>query len=405
MPTPPARHARVLSIGWFGEANLGDEAMLEGLLRLLERSLGPVEATVSSGDPAGTTARHGVRAIRRRRPEDSGFRDLALVRASLRADLVTLGGGDLLREQADGVVPARNWLSRLRVPRRLGRPTALLGVSVGELVTPAVVEDVARAVREIDLVAARDEASARQLRELSGREVHLMGDLALEALDPAPRGAGGTPGADGSPGAGGTPGTGGTPRIGVATRAIHGRGPGVPADAGARLEAALAAALDRVVEESGARIELVPFRSPGGRRVRDDDARAGEALAARASTGERWLRHPSPPDAGTFAALASGLDLVLSVRLHGAILGAAAGRPVVGIAYDPKVDGFLADLGLPEQALPLDAGADEIASVLLRSLARPDLPDRVRAGVERMRGRTRALEPLIARAAGRRAGR
>jgi polysaccharide pyruvyl transferase WcaK-like protein len=371
--------ARILSIGWFGEGNLGDEAMLEGLLRLLDRAIGPVATTVATGDPAGTARRFGTPVIRRVSPARSGFRNLDLVRASLRADLVTLGGGDLIREQADGTVPALNWLSRLRVPLRLHRRTALLGVSVGELFSPGVIEAVRGYLRDITLIAARDEASAARLAELAGRPVARMGDLALEALEPLPPTA---------------PGRHGVPRIGVATRDIIGRGPSVPASASTDLRSALAAALDRVVDETGARVELVPFRTRPGVRP-DDDARAGEALAALARSGGDWIRHDRPDGAAAFGAIAEDLDLVVSVRLHGAVLGAAAGRRVVGIAYDPKVAGFLADLGVPGQAVALDASAGDIAGTVLRSLEDPSLEARIRAGVTAVREATRALEPRL----------
>ena len=85
------RPVRVMAIGWFGEGNLGDEAMLEGLLRLLDRALrarrdngrdersGRDRAPLRDfGDPAGGP------------PRIPRFRNLELVRASLRSDLVTL---------------------------------------------------------------------------------------------------------------------------------------------------------------------------------------------------------------------------------------------------------------------------------------------------------------------------
>jgi polysaccharide pyruvyl transferase WcaK-like protein len=372
-----ARPRRVLAIGWFGAGNLGDEAMLEGLQRWATRALGPVELTVTSSDPEGTRAGHGVRAIALRPPEDSGFRAFDLVGATWRADVVTLGGGDLIREQADGVAPALNWLTRMRVPFGLRRRTALVGISVGELFSPRVLEAVGHHVRRFGLVAARDTASAARLAELSGRPVEVMGDLALEALAPLPARAERQ----------------GPPRIGLTPRHIHGRGPGVPTDATERLGKTLASALDAVVAETGASIELIPFRA--GRNKRDDDDVAGEAIAAAAATGAAWRRWPAPVRAADFAAIVTDLDLVLSVRLHGAVLAAAAGRPVLAISYDDKVRGFLKDLELPDQALPLDADANEIRAAVLRSLADDALDARVRTGVTAARARTAALDARL----------
>lgn len=383
MPTSrDASDRSVFAIGWFGQGNLGDEAMLDGLLALLRRAGGPIKATVTSGEPAETRTTHGTLAIRLEPWERFGFRNLDVVRASLGARLVTLGGGDLIREQSDGTVPALNWLRRLRVPLRLGRPTAVVGISVGDLVTPAVIDEVARTLRRVTFVAARDHASAVRLSELVGRPVLQIGDLALETADELARPR--------QPDRGG-------PRIGLAIRDIIGRGPTAPRASSEHLRVELAAALDAVVDDAAATVELIPFRTRGPGWQRDDDARAGEALAALARHGSRWIHHRRPRDVSAFADIAGRLDLILSVRLHGAVLGAAAGIPVVGIAYDAKVSGFMDDIGLPDQGLPVDASAGEIRDAVLRSLADDGLSARVAAGVGAARARTREIEPELRR--------
>ena len=183
-------------------------------------------------------------------------------------------------------------------------------------------------------------------------------------------------------------------------REILGRGRDVPETTNERLQAELAAALDRLVAGLGARVELIPFRTRGSRPRPDDDARAGEDLASQATTGVDWTRHPRPRSAAEFGQLAAGLDLVIAVRLHGAVLGSAAGRPVVGIAYDAKTTGYLTDLGLPEQALRLSATADEIEAAARRTLADPTIIERTCSGVAGMRARTRLVEPALAALAG-----
>ena len=379
------RRRRVLAIGWFGEDNLGDDAMLSGLLRLLDRSLGGADVTVATRHPAKTAAAFGTRTIRRASPEDSGFTNREHLWATLRSDLVTLGGGDLIREQADGVVPALNWLHRVRVALRLRRPVALVGISVGDLFSPLVIDRVSDYLRRIPLVAARDRASATRLAELGAGQVVTIGDLALEAFD-APLSIVGPANE--------------RPRIGVVFREILGRGRDVPETANHTLQTELAVALDRLASGFGAQIELIPFRTRDSRPRPDDDARAGEALAGRAASGVDWVRHRRPASATAFAGLAAGLDLVIAVRLHGAVLGTSAGRPVVAIAYDAKTTGFLADLGLADQALRLEATADEIEAAARRTLADPTIADRTRAGVTAMREQTRHIEPLLAGLAG-----
>ena len=51
--------SNVLLVGAFGQGNPGDEA----LCAAFRRALSGDDVVVASGDPAATTAQHGVRAI------------------------------------------------------------------------------------------------------------------------------------------------------------------------------------------------------------------------------------------------------------------------------------------------------------------------------------------------------
>jgi polysaccharide pyruvyl transferase WcaK-like protein len=62
----------------------------------------------------------------------------------------------------------------------------------------------------------------------------------------------------------------------------------------------------------------------------------------------------------------SGCHAAVSVRLHTLILGAAAGRPVLAISYDPKVDALAAQLGAP--CIPFDVASPERIASELASL-------------------------------------
>ncbi len=375
------RPVRVLAIGWFGERNLGDEAMLDGLLTNLRRAFGEVELTVMSADPAATSAALPVRSIPLPPLDRAGYRNPAMVRAAWHADLVTLGGGDLVREARGAVAPARFWLRRLRVAHALRRPTVALGISVGELADRALVAETTARLSKLSVIAVRDRESVERIVALGLPAPHRIGDLALDA------GGSGTVPPRSSRGAG--------LRIGVITRELVGR-PGLDRDAGERLHAALAAALDATVEARGATIQLVPFRTRPRPGLRDDDSVAGEALAARATTGSRWIRTPAPASAAAFGTIAADLDLIVSVRLHGLVLGAAAGVPVLGFAYDPKVADFLADLGTADQSLPLDADTGAIRAAIDRTLDDGELPARLAQGVAAARARTAAFVPHLA---------
>lgn len=79
---------RPLLCGYYGEHNLGDDALLEALLEQLPADCEPV---VTAFDEQEVATRHRVRT--------SARRSLAAVRAALeRCDALVLGGGSLLQD-------------------------------------------------------------------------------------------------------------------------------------------------------------------------------------------------------------------------------------------------------------------------------------------------------------------
>jgi len=78
-----------------------------------------------------------------------------------------------------------------------------------------------------------------------------------------------------------------------------------------------------------------------------------------------------------------GLEAVITVRLHGLILAAAAGTPAAAIAYDPKVSAWASRLGAADAVVGLeDADADQILLALDRcrsGIAASTVRDRIEA--------------------------
>src|SRR5690554_846237 len=86
-----ARSLRIAISGSYGGMNLGDEAILEGILGLL-RATRSAEVTVLSRNPSDTLARHRVERVIA--PRSLTRREMA---EELRGvDLLILGGGGIL---------------------------------------------------------------------------------------------------------------------------------------------------------------------------------------------------------------------------------------------------------------------------------------------------------------------
>jgi polysaccharide pyruvyl transferase CsaB len=320
---------KVVVSGYYGFGNAGDEALLEGLLDGL-RSAGH-RPLVLSADPAATESLHGV---------PSRHRVRGLLPALLGCEALVSGGGGLLQDKTSAR-SLRYYLAVLRLARSLGRRAVAYGQSVGPL-SPAGRSAVARTLRGIP-VAVRDQASHELLARL-GVAASLTADPAL-LLDPrrivaeaAPEAvpdtllsdmAGGAAGGAASSAAGSLADRrsevvlvprAGHPELGdgLAVLGRHFLGSDRPV-----------ALLALHAAEDDPEVSRLAALLPKARILTAADHRQALAIVARAG-------------------------LVVSARLHGLILAAVAGTPFLGLVYDPKVAGFLADAGGVGFSPPLD---------------------------------------------------
>jgi polysaccharide pyruvyl transferase CsaB len=93
---------------------------------------------------------------------------------------------------------------------------------------------------------------------------------------------------------------------------------------------------------------------------------------------ERWR---DPED---LLSLIGNYDAVVSMRYHGLVLGALAGRPVVALAAHGKVAGLAKELGCP--VLGLDASAVQVSRALSVGGRSADMRVAARKGLDELRG-------------------
>lgn len=327
---------RILLSGYYGFGNLGDEAILAGLAHAL-RGRGH-EPVVLSNDPEATTSQHGVTARHRLR---------GLLPALASADLVVSGGGGLLQD-ATSARSLTYYLGVLRLARAGGKRTAVFAQSLGPLSAHGR-SRVAAALRGVPLFL-RDRPSLDLAAEL-GLEAELVGDAAL-LLAQAPTTERSAASAVAGPGARPAAGRDEWPLV-LIPRGGH----------DAYNEALVA--LARALADDG-RPLAVMIMHPA------EDAEPAARITAAAPGVAVW----QPATAATAIERLRGSGGVASARLHGCILAAVAGTPVVGLAYDPKVTGFLELIGAPGLRAPIDTER------LPAALATAQAPDE--ATVERL---------------------
>lgn len=296
---------KLLISGYYGYGNLGDEALLAGLLSGLSARH---QVTVLSGNPAATQTLHGVQAVHRYK---------GLLGALLKTDAVVSGGGGLLQDKTSSR-SLRYYLGVIRLARVLGKRVVVYGQSIGPLSDQGK-EQLRRALGDVPL-AVRDKASQALLASL-GLDAQLVADAALLLSPAAPQ----PEGADGPvlliP-------RGGYPQINQNLTD-------------------LALELDR---------RGVPTAGMGI-QPHEDDAPLQE-LRRHLPHLDMW--HPVTPREALEQMTRA--RHVVSVRLHGLILAAVAHRGFSGMVYDPKVQAFLHEAGVPVHHAPADVAllADEV---------------------------------------------
>lgn len=318
----------LLVVGGYGYRNLGDEAMLAGLLEVIGRA----GVTVVSRSPAETAREHRVATV--------GIPG-ALPALGRHGGLVIGGGGLFGRHMGS--------LGRLLPPFGLlaaagGRGTALVGVGIDEDLDGPASTAVWALARRAGPVVVRDEGSARALRR-HGIACTVGPDLS-SWLPSAGRAAG--------------------------TRLLRAAGldPARRPVIGLCLTAVEPALTERVVDAVVDVVDALPDHDvcaiPLSRHPfvpAHDDRPLATRLAARRPR-VRVLDVEDPAVAlGVFEALRA----VVAMRYHALVFAERAGIPIVPVAYAPKCRQWLAERGLD----PIEPDPKTLVTAIQVALAEP----------------------------------
>lgn len=353
---------KVVISGYYGFGNCGDEAMLFAIITQLSRRIPGLEVVVLSQRPEDTARDFGVRSVSRR--------DLRLIWRELRdADLFLSGGGSLFQD----VTSPRSifYYAALIVLARLRRKkVCLYGQGIGPLNRRLSRFLVGQAARLADLVTLRDETSVEELAALGvSGPMYVTADPVLgleEGLGSKEDGRVLLEAAGVREG----------PILAVSLR----RWPRL----GGSLTA-VAALADRLAG-AGWQVVLTPLQ-------RDDQVVL--------SVVRERMRQPAVlleniQGFRDLMAVTSHFDLCIGMRLHFLIFAAMFAVPAVGLSYDPKVDRFMRQVGLP--ALPVESVAAEgLARIVDGLLSDPgSVRSRLRERVRELKARAEENADLVA---------
>ncbi|MGY6528809.1 MAG: polysaccharide pyruvyl transferase family protein [Cyanobacterium sp.] len=329
---------KTLICGFYGNDNLGDEAMFSGMMTLLSRKNQDLSFSVLSDNPSQTRKRFQVQSLERnnKKPQFQLQRWLAF----LENRYFILGGGDLLRDTAKYSI-AKEWLGHLQKAIALRHRTLVLGISVGEINRPETKRLIPKVLNQVDFIGVRDQQSQQKLIELGvNNTIHVTSDLALEALtniNLAQKSFNNK-----------------SINIGISVRFLQGRGSSLDISGYSNLQKEIAAIADCLYEKYQAQIHFLPLRTHKNiYHSQDDDYVSILEILRYSRYSNNFIIHRYFASLDDFYQVISQLDLIIGMRLHSLIISAGLGIPIIAAQYDPKVEGFMEEIAQGDRSIPL----------------------------------------------------
>lgn len=294
---------RVVCCGYYGQGNAGDEALLASLLQML-----PAECTpcVLSGNPKQTRDRYQVSSCNRMSTFD-------LLKVLRKSDAFIWGGGSLIQD-ATSVLSPLYYIGLMGLAQQMGLKTIAWAQGIGPLQRQFTQNLARQAFAGCNAVSVRDMGSASLLAQWKIPPTLMAPDpvWALESK-PAPEPAIDLP----------------APPVAVSWRS-H------PQLTPTRL-ATLTRALIDFQKATNTCILLVPFQDSRDREIAE--------LIQQQLPGPSHLFSLEDPQ--EIKGLFRGVEMVIGMRYHSLIMGAAEECRCFALSYDPKVSQLMKELDMP----------------------------------------------------------
>lgn len=321
----------VLICGAYGKGNRGDNAILSAIVEQLNHVDPEMPITVLSRDPKETRVVASVPAVYTFRPLKS--------RKILKKSKLYISGGGTLMQDATSTRSLLYYLFSIKQAKKAGCKVMLYGCGIGPIDKKNNRRRTAKVLNECaDVICVRDHYSLEFLKELgvTKPKIHLTADPALLThaensnylhlcgLEP------------------------------TASYALFSLRPW----AGYREEDMVRAA--EYVYKTHKLIPILYCMEPGR------DLAVAKSLSSKLTCPHKVLEAGEQGE--QILCLISRMSLVVSMRLHTLIFAAGQGIPLVGLVYDPKVSGFLDDLGQKRYLSLSETGGDRLLRLIDQAL-------------------------------------
>lgn len=303
--------------GYYGFNNIGDEAVLSSIITALRKQMPNVQITVLSNAPSQTKAFYGVEAINRWKIKE-------ISQAIKKSDLVISGGGSLLQDVTSSkVIPY--YLGIVKIAQFYKKPVVFYSQGVGPIAKGISKYLVKHICNKVNHIFVRDEGSKKLLETIGVRKAPItvtidpvlgieVKEEVLEKIKPLMV-------AD--------------KKVGLYIR---------PWKNDKKMIEQLTE-ISHYIAAKGYTLYLVPM-------YYKEDLNLSKELASHLSEHVHVIDQEMTID--EVVAYTKTFDFIIGVRLHSLIMAHAVGVPMIGLSYDPKVEGFIKEVEAP-YCLDIDA--------------------------------------------------
>jgi polysaccharide pyruvyl transferase CsaB len=348
----------ILMVGYYGFKNLGDEAILTGIIKGIRSLRDTIKITVISRHPELTSKTHKVNSI-------FWFDFSGIYKTVQDTDLVILGGGGLFHDywsfDPDSLLtPKQSGISyytgQLFLASLLEKPVVLYSVGIGPIFTPAG-EMFTKAVFDMAKVSTVRDAESFSMLESIGvntSKISVTADPAflltcttesrnkkILEIENCPENR---------------------PLIGVSVRHWN-------INVSSEIwERQVAEALDNVLDRRNGSVLFIPFQKIKGKEIEDDQTvinRIKNMMKHSLKTSVIEGDYSPEEVAGIF----SHCDIILGMRLHSIIFSILNATPVIALGYDPKVSNLMKRVGCGDYVVDLkDITSNKITILMNKAL-------------------------------------
>ncbi len=304
----------VLISGYYGFDNSGDDAILKAIVKDIRFKNSKININVLSSNPKKTREMYDVDAVDR-------FKFKEVLSAIRNTDLFISGGGSLLQD----VTSTRSliyYLAIMKITKLMGKPVMVYANGIGPIERRTNRFLTKHILNNVDLITLRDDRSMEYVRELGikNKNTFVTADpvFTLQAsskdrvdeifeIEKIPRDK---------------------KIIGVSVRQWKRSKDLVPT---------MAEAINYMKDKYDANVLLIPMHYPEDLEISKEirDFVDGDSYV----TEEKY-------SVEEIMGIIRESEIMIAMRLHSLIYAANQEVPMVGLSYDPKVDGILKTLGM-----------------------------------------------------------